>query len=325
MTQKTTPAYCETCKKFTPTNQIAGVTDLPQILSINCELTNEKEMNFLKKQMNRNSAAPTASEPPHTVIPTNPTPIKPCRYGTNCSRVDCHFAHSDRKSPAVSSIASCSTATTSYSNTTTRSNIWFPHKFTMEINSDANELKITSEIDVAEESSEPNTKTDENNPSTTEPNPDQLKMDQLNIVEDEVSKPQTKDYKLSAVVCQIINGNQKNLVALIRVGEQYHKAKLADYDSNTGQWYIFNDFSIASVSEQEAVWFTLDWKVPCVLFYSSEEIIAHESNVTGIEANLDNPFIHVIYSLINLTIENFIIKLIRNDFYRTGYIQPTKL
>lgn len=286
MAQKTTPAYCETCKKYTPTNQIARVTDLPQILSINCELTNEKEMNFLKKQMNRNSATPE----PHTVIPTNSTPIKPCRYGTNCSRVDCHFAHTDRKSPAVPS----GNATTTHSNTTTRSNIWFPHQFTMEVDNDTNELKITSEIDTGEGSTESKSNPDENNSLANESNPDQLKMDELTIIEGEAPKFHSKDYKLSAVVCQIINGNQKNLVALIRVGEQYHKAKLAEYDSSAGQWYIFNDFSIASVLEQEAVWFTLEWKVPCVLFYSSEEIIAHESNVTGIDANLDNPFIHVI-------------------------------
>lgn len=293
MVQKTTPAYCETCKNYTPTNQIAQITDLPQILSINCELTNEKEMNFLKKQMNRNSVTPTANEP-HTVIPTNSTPIKPCRYGTNCSRVDCHFAHSDRKSPAVSSVYSGGNATTSHCNTTTRSNIWFPHQFTMEIDNDTNELKIFSDIDAGEEFREPKSKPNENNASIIESNLDQLNMDELKIVEDDVSTSHSKDYKLSAVVCQIINGNQKNLVALIRVGEQYHKAKLAEFDSSAGQWYIFNDFSIISVLEQEAVWFTLDWKVPCVLFYSSDEIIAHESNVTGIEANLDNPFIHVI-------------------------------
>lgn len=289
MTQKTTPAYCETCKKYTPTNQIARVTDLPQILSINCELTNENEMNFLKKQMNRNSATPTANEP-NIVNPSTSTPIKPCRYGTNCSRVDCHFAHSDRKSPAVS-IPTCG-------NTITKSNIWFPHQFTMEIDNDTNELKITSEIDtgdVDDESNESKSKPNENNPSIIESKLDQLTMDELTIVENDISKSYSKVvYKLSAVVCQIINGNQKNLVALIRVGEQYHKAKLAEYDCSAGQWYIFNDFSIASVSEQEAVWFTLDWKVPCVLFYSSEEIIAHESNVMDIEANLDNPFIHVI-------------------------------
>lgn len=59
------------------------------------------------------------------------------------------------------------------------------------------------------------------------------------------SKPnaQRKQYKLTAVVCQIINGNQKNLVALIRVGKRYQRAKIGDYDtSSDGEWCIFNDF-----------------------------------------------------------------------------------
>lgn len=51
--------------------------------------------------------------------------------------------------------------------------------------------------------------------------------------------------------------------------------------------------SIAPVSEQEAVWFTLDWKVPCVLFYSSTEAIEHNGKDITIEAMSNNPFIHV--------------------------------
>lgn len=47
------------------------------------------------------------------------------------------------------------------------------------------------------------------------------------------------------------------------------------------------------MSEQEAVWFTLDWKVPCVLFYSSTEAIAHDGKDITIESITFNPFAHV--------------------------------
>lgn len=51
-----------------------------------------------------------------------------------------------------------------------------------------------------------------------------------------------KSYKLTGVVCQINNASQKNLVALIYVGNRYHELRLGEKDSKTGQWYIFNDF-----------------------------------------------------------------------------------
>lgn len=244
--EKTTPAFCETCKKFTPTNQYARVTELPQILSINCGLTNEKEMNFLRKQMNRNTA--TASTETNTA-PISSTPIKPCRYGANCSRVDCHFAHSDRRSPAVNTTNGSNLNTTTSSTGNNRSSIWFPHHFTMEIDGESNELKITSAID---EESNSRIKAETESSITTESTAEDLSVSELKLNEESstVESEQSEEkpvsnkrmYKLTAVVCQIINGNQKNLVALIRVGDHYHKAKLAEFNSNTGQWYIFNDF-----------------------------------------------------------------------------------
>lgn len=233
--EKTTPAFCETCKKFTPTNQYARVTDLPQILSINCGLKNEKEMNFLKRQLNRSNANGVAGTDVVST-PQTSTPIKPCRYGTNCSRVDCHFAHSDRKSPA-SNTTNNTTASTSNGNP--RSNIWFPHHFTMEID-DGNELRIQSAND--------SSLMDESliTSKTSDKTLDELNISDLTVVADEDDSAKStettkKAYKLTAVVCQVVNGNQKNLVALISVGEQYHKARSTEHDLPFGgQWYIFN-------------------------------------------------------------------------------------
>lgn len=102
-----------------------------------------------------------------------------------------------------------------------------------------------------------------------------------------------KNYELSAVVCEINDGTQRNFVSLIYVSNSYHKLKLGDRDRNNGgQWYLFNDFCITPVSFQEAVWFTLDWKVPCVLYYTSTEITKRENEVTLNQ--FMNPFVHVI-------------------------------
>lgn len=101
--EKTIPTFCEQCKKFSPTNQYARVIDLPQILSINCGLTNDKDLTFLKRQMNRNFTATPAAPGSGTASTSSTTPdngsvapMKPCRYGLHCSRVDCHFTHPDR-------------------------------------------------------------------------------------------------------------------------------------------------------------------------------------------------------------------------------------
>lgn len=112
-----------------------------------------------------------------------------------------------------------------------------------------------------------------------------------------------RDYKLSAVVCQIHDGgHQRHLVSLVYVAKSYHDMKHctadAEADADGGQWYIFNDFSIAPVSVQEAVWFTLDWKVPCVLFYTSSDLVEEDKLANAVEKSvgaeqLVNPFVHV--------------------------------
>lgn len=83
---------------------------------------------------------------------------------------------------------------------------------------------------------------------------------------------QKKDYELTAVVCYINEpspSDKKNVVALIKLQESYLPSTSKDREE---KWYLFNDFSICGVPAKEAVWFSLDWKVPCVLYYSSAEV-----------------------------------------------------
>ena len=275
--EKTTPAFCEICKKFTPTNQYARVTELPQILSVNCGLTNEKEMTFLRKQMGKpfGSGSPANGETAG-VQPTNSgttlnntsTPMKPCRYALNCSRVDCHFSHPDRKSPTTSTASSASAKSISLPVTPSvnaRSSTWFPLQFTMEIEEESNELKIelksaSDEMNgAASDSGTENTSTEEdanNLKSLPLSESDGAKKERTiseNTIASSISTSSAssafgastttrKLYKLSAVVCQVNNSSQKNLVSLIHVGKRYHESKLGERDPKTGQWYIFNDF-----------------------------------------------------------------------------------
>lgn len=80
-----------------------------------------------------------------------------------------------------------------------------------------------------------------------------------------------QEYSLTAVVCFINEPNsieKKNLVALIKVPVTSQENK----NDHEYKWFLFNDFSICHIRSQEAVWFSLDWKTPCVLYYSLNEL-----------------------------------------------------
>ena len=82
---------------------------------------------------------------------------------------------------------------------------------------------------------------------------------------------ETKVYDIYGV-CSVIldpsNGQANNIVASINVGPTYH-ARVA---SPVSQWYIFNDFSINMVTQDEALSVNLSWKIPVVLFYQAREL-----------------------------------------------------
>lgn len=177
---------------------------------------------------------------------------KPCRYGDHCSRPGCRFRHSFDNLPPPAPV-----------NNPYCSNNWLPHSISLALTN--GELVIEKLVDNKNNHSVASEDTGENVNEKTETN---------HKVED-YSK---KIYDLTAVVCFIndqSSSEKRNIVSLIKVPETY-KTGSSHFDH---KWYLFNDFTISAVSAPEAVWFSLDWKIPCVLYYSTRDIEDSRSSI----------------------------------------------
>lgn len=87
--QQTTPAWCDQCERFLPTEQSRRIKSLPPLLTVNCGMDNNQEKSFWQTQMDILVKS---------VVDTSCSPGgKPCRYGNACSRPGCRFKHPDQK------------------------------------------------------------------------------------------------------------------------------------------------------------------------------------------------------------------------------------
>ena len=60
------------------------------------------------------------------------------------------------------------------------------------------------------------------------------------------------------------------------MGPSYH----ARIGSPVSQWYIFNDFTINPIPPEEAVWFNLKWKIPCIICFTADKLPANLDKLT---------------------------------------------
>ncbi|XP_051153059.1 PAN2-PAN3 deadenylation complex catalytic subunit PAN2 isoform X2 [Leptopilina boulardi] len=262
--EKVTPAWCDKCQKFNPTLQLRHLTKLPQVLALNCGLDTQQDKKFWQNQMDivvkKVLNGVEGSSPISSPIPSI---AKPCRYGINCSRTGCRFRHVGRP-PETSSPSSSSASVSSHLYCT---HSWIPQnlEITLDEKRNLHVTKLDNRLNSDLEDKSKISKDDKSHMTI------QLAMGETNDKENSDSpKVQKVNYELSAVICYINDKNnedRRNLVALIRVGENYHERSNGN---SSFQWYIFNDFCISAVSPQEAVWFNLDWKVPCVLQYTAK-------------------------------------------------------
>ncbi|CAB3370828.1 Hypothetical predicted protein [Cloeon dipterum] len=230
--------WCEVCNNFMPTKHSRKISKLPPILALNCGIDSPNDKEFWQIQMDY--LVQKAQEGAQSLKDDSPAPVagppssgKPCRYGDKCMRTGCRFKHAGRAGESATPVSNSHL----YYN-----NAWLPLHIQADVG-DNGQLFIRKKSESGDEA--------DNVP---------------------FSSSQHIEYDLHAVVCYVndpANPDKKNLVSLINVGPRYHERSLG---SPVSQWYIFNDFSITPVQAQEAVWFSLDWKIPCVLYWISKEL-----------------------------------------------------
>ncbi|POW13561.1 hypothetical protein PSHT_07745 [Puccinia striiformis] len=70
-------------------------------------------------------------------------------------------------------------------------------------------------------------------------------------------------YQLRSIIVQIQDDDENpHLVSLIKVGGGQSKG-----EDDGSSWFLFNDFLVKKISQDEALSFPACWKVPCVLYY----------------------------------------------------------
>jgi len=92
--KQNTQAWCESCKKYQNSQQLRKILTVPDILDINCQVENSKDIEFWKK-MNE------LSMPKGNPKASTSSPVKTCRYGKYCTRQACKFVHPGREGEQV--------------------------------------------------------------------------------------------------------------------------------------------------------------------------------------------------------------------------------
>lgn len=86
-------------------------------------------------------------------------------------------------------------------------------------------------------------------------------------------------YRLLGLIAQIAGQDTRgtHLVCLVRIDEQ---------------WYLFNDFLVKSVSEKEALDFSVPWKTPVLLIYQSAAAEQVQFDYDGFRAHMDTSILY---------------------------------
>ncbi|RDD45083.1 PAB-dependent poly(A)-specific ribonuclease subunit PAN2 [Trichoplax sp. H2] len=94
---------------------------------------------------------------------------------------------------------------------------------------------------------------------------DELVMNTIDSKKETEPEDESNIYYLFANICQIKNDYVGgNLIAHVRVGPEYHELKEGVRHTT---WYLINDFSITPIPPVDSSSFSLDWQIPCILYF----------------------------------------------------------
>ncbi|KAI0703544.1 PAB-dependent poly-A-specific ribonuclease subunit PAN2 [Cytidiella melzeri] len=95
---------------------------------------------------------------------------------------------------------------------------------------------------------------------------------------------ETALYELRGIIVQVVTKERRShLVGIIKVPEEEETE--ADDESHS-PWYLFNDFSVRNIAEQEALSFPGSWKVPTV-FYLERVDVCDRLNFSALPYHID--------------------------------------
>lgn len=254
--ESTMPTWCEKCDKYQPTLQSKRLKSLPDILTVSSGLENQQDLSFWQTQVELFGSRERERGPFRSgVVPV----AKRCRYGNYCTRPGCKFFHDRDKTRRY-------VASQTGASSTAAASSWLPLSIYIKLNADGT-VSITR-ADCKEE-------TEESSPEGSETAAAEPGLEGL-PVEPEREEDGGTLYELTALV-SVVNNSRSNIVSCVRVGAWYH---MRHQGGAATHWYLFNDFTILPVTQDEAVWLALDWKLPCVLYYSSANLTSkHDTTV----------------------------------------------
>eukprot|EP00096_Caligus_rogercresseyi_P013542 TRINITY_DN6183_c0_g1_i1.p1 TRINITY_DN6183_c0_g1~~TRINITY_DN6183_c0_g1_i1.p1 ORF type:complete len:1219 (-),score=351.45 TRINITY_DN6183_c0_g1_i1:406-4062(-) len=249
--EQTTPAWCDKCRKYQPTTITRLGRSLPKILNLNAGCDNSQDVNFWRLQSELAYKEAKRSAPEEQINGNTTT--------TSESPEECHITNNNSINSKTSSegLKLCR-----YGNSCNRvpdCKFWHPKSDDESKPADFGDRLFNENISWV-------------------PASFTLRRHEDGSISSKEEKEESKDsspilesitYDLYAVCVDIVDGKEHlNLVACINIGPYFH-SKIA---SPVSQWYILNDFSISTISEAEAVWFNLSWKIPCILVYQSRPL-----------------------------------------------------